>query len=207
MGITYLTHADFVILGSKTKTLGIKPPGTILVWYKIQGDPYCQQFEPIFAKLSSADNRINFAVLDVSRPDGREVVALSRSTSTPITGVPLLILYANGRPYAKFNGTRSMETIRDFITSSLRALMAPAKQVSAPAQFMPSQQGMYGSGNDHSDAVRMPDNLGPPPSMKGKIKGTISTVDSEEDHTLATPIAPGSTPHNIPWESGLVGDM
>jgi hypothetical protein len=49
----------------------------------------------------------------------------------------------------------------------------------------------------------MPD-IGPAPSLKGKIKGgAINTVDSEEDHTLATPIAPGCTPHNIPWESGL----
>lgn len=215
MSIKFLSYADFVTIGTRQKTLGIKLQGNIFIFFKMRGCNNCAEFEPVFAQLAKTENRVACAILDVTDPSNREVVKWSRDTSTPITAVPVLILYVNGRPHAKFHGTKSIPSIQGFITKALQT------NTSAPSQsFMPSvQTNMYGGGAAPPPNYGGQQEYGPPqpqggrgktytpeignaPSLKGVIKGYAAgnNVEDDEDFRLATPDT--VIPHNCPWEGG-----
>jgi len=221
MSITFLTQDNFVILGTRTKTMGINIEGNVLVFFKMSGDGNCNQFEPVFAKLSRQDQRIGFAILDVTQ--NKNVVLWSRETSTPVVAVPMLILYVNGRPHAKFNGTKNTESIQNFITKALQAAggggAAPqqqfmpgagsVRQASAAAQ-RPPQGPSHGSGQHQAGKPWVPD-IGKAPSMKGIIKGAGrggyamgNNVEEDDEPKLMMP--DNVIPHNSPWE-GEINDL
>lgn len=214
MSIKFLSHADFVTIGTRQKTLCIRLQGNVFIFFKMRGCNNCAEFEPVFAQLSKMENRVACSVLDVTDQANREVVKWSRETSTPITAVPILILYVNGRPHAKFHGTKNIQSIQGFITKALQTNTPAATQSFMP----PAQTNMYGGAS-------YPPNYGPPqeygplppggrgktytpeignaPSLKGVIKGYSggNNVEEDEDSRLATPDT--VIPHNSPWECGL----
>lgn len=209
-----LTSRNFIVVGSRQKTLGIDLPGNVLVFFKMAGCNNCKLFEPVFADLSNQESRVEHAILDVTQ--NKEVVIWSRETSTPIQAVPVLILYINGRPHAKFNGTKNIPSVQNFITKALQSqgTSAPTQQT----QFMASPAaaaaagrggGMYGSAPSAAQANAshqqgkpwMPE-IGTAPSMKGIVKGAGAPrgfVEDEEDQHLLIPDS--VVPHNRPWEA------
>lgn len=199
--IAYLTSADFVVMGSKQKTLGINARGNVLVYFKMNRDPNCEEFDPIFSKLTYQEQRVTHAVLDVTQH--REVVQTSRDTTTPITAVPVLILYMNGRPLAKFSGNKNIPSIQGFITKALQASMQTQAQ---PSQtFMPQQAPSQSSRGGKTYA---PD-IGAAPSMKGIIKGAgrggyANGNNVEDDDEPRLMIPDNVIPHNAPWEAEMI---
>lgn len=216
MSITFLSEDNFVILGTRTKTMGINLQGNVLVFFKMTGDSNCGAFEPVFAKLSRQDPRVSYAILDVSQ--NKSVVAWSRETSTQITAVPMLILYVNGRPHAKFNGTKNTESIQNFITKALQATggaAAPQQQFMAAPSNYPGAGGVRQSASAKSAAPQAgrgakmytPD-IGKAPSMKGIIKGgggggyaMGNNVEDDDEPRLMMP--DNVVPHNAPWEAEI----
>lgn len=213
MSIKFLSYADFVTIGTRQKTLGIKLQGNVFIFFKMKGCGSCAEFEPIFAQLSKMENRVLCAILDITDAQNREVVKWSRETSTPISAVPVLILYVNGRPHAKFLGTRSIPSIQSFITKALQTNPSAGSQSFMP----PAQTNMYG-GYGGAPGYGNQQDYGPPqagrgktyapeigstPSLKGVIKGFTggNNVEDDEDSRLATPDT--VIPHNCPWEGGL----
>jgi hypothetical protein len=196
--IVFLTPADFTVIGNRNKTLAITVKGNVLVLYK-QNDELSRQFEPVFTKLANVENRVTFAVLDVSSQGGREIVGISRSTTTPIQGTPTLILYLNGRPHTRFNGSRTIESIRNFISDSFQ--QATAAQPAPQQQFMsapaPAQQNMYGGGTQRGQVLAPTVDQ---PSLRGKLKNThLPMVEDEEEPRLNVP--DDVIPYNVPWEA------
>jgi len=57
-----------------------------------------------------------FAMCNVSLC--KDVVQASRNTIAPITYVPLMLFYYNGKPYARYDGPRDEESIRRFIVQA-----------------------------------------------------------------------------------------
>jgi thiol-disulfide isomerase/thioredoxin len=202
-----LNSENFLLLGTRTKTLGINIPGNVLVFFKMSSCPNCAAFEPIFVNLSHQENRVTHAVIDVGQY--RDVAMTSKNTSTPITAVPCLILYIDGRPHSKIAGGKNVAAVRDFITKSLQAKPKAAQQ-----QFMPSQN--YGGANS---AVKMQPGgggktnksylpeLGMAPSMKGIIKGGRggyaggNNADDDDEPVLQIP--EDIVPYNVPWYRDL----
>ncbi len=209
MSIPFLSSENFVVMGRQNKVLGINVPGNVLVFFKIQGDPNCTDFEPVFVQLSHKEDRVTYATLDVKQ--NREVIKSSRETTTAIETVPLLILYINGRPHAKFSGTKNVPSIRNFITKALQTNMS---NTSAPRQqFMSGNAGGVptggGRGIQTSAKSYIPD-IGTAPSMKGVIKGAgksggstgyISGMNVEEEEEPRLLIPDSVIPHNTPWEA------
>jgi thiol-disulfide isomerase/thioredoxin len=195
-----LNSDNFVVLGTRTKTLGITVPGNVLVFFKMSTCPNCAAFEPIFVNLSHQENRVTHAVIDVGQH--RDVAMASKNTSTQITAVPCLVLYIDGRPHSRIAGSKNVAAVRDFITKSLQAKPKASQQ-----QFMPSQSNGAGAG-----AVKMktqpggksyvPD-IGMAPSMKGIIKGARggfsggNNVDEDDEPRLQIP--DDIIPYNQPW--------
>jgi len=204
-----------VVIGTRQKTLGINLQGNVFVFFKMQGCDNCAQFEPIFAQLSKMEGRVNCAILDITK--NRDVVVWSRDTNTAITAVPVLILYINGRPHAKFNGTKNIPSIQTFITKALQTNPAG----SSSQQFMPQsshsphpphppqgQSNMYGGGygpaqhqyGQQDGKFHMPE-IGAAPSMKGVIKGYVSGNNVEDDDEARLLVPDTVIPHNTPWEA------
>jgi hypothetical protein len=205
-GINFLSAENFVVMGAKQKTLGINVPGNVLVFFKMRGCNNCAEFEPVFSTLARKEKRVTHAVLDVS--SNRDVVISSRETNTPITAVPVLILYVNGRPHAKFNGTKNIPSIQSFITTALKAQRPSAPQ---QQQFMPSQtERTGGKVRQEAEGKTWVPDIGAAPSMKGIIKGAGGrsgyaqgmNVDEDDEYRLAIPDT--VIPHNAPWEAEFI---
>lgn len=163
-----------------------------MVFFKITGDENCLTFDPVFAKFSTTDPSIVCAVLDVK--NNPEVTKNARNSSTPITGVPTLLLYINGNPHAKYGGSRNLQSIQAFVNKALESTRPPA------------QTNIYGGPGAPSDPrfSNMPD-IGKAPSMKRVLKADPRSnpnfVDEDRDEKLMVPDS--VTPWNVPWETEL----
>jgi thiol-disulfide isomerase/thioredoxin len=213
--ILVLGGQNFAVIGRERKVLGTNVNGTVLVLFKITGDPNCSSFEPIFAKLATKEKRVTFAVLDIQQH--RNIVNASHQTITPITGVPLLILYINGTPKAKYNGARTEQGINTFLNKALTDLSStpappPQQQFMTHTPSSASQQfhtqpekhtNMYG-GSGQQNKIYEPkfDNV---PSMKNVIRGGggYSRVNQNpggaDDDGEKMLMPDGIIPHNKPW--------
>jgi len=132
-----------MIMGRQQKNLHINLPGNVFVFFKMTTCNECPKFIPIFEQLAAKDRRVNYAIVNVE--EYRDIVVMSRQSTTPIHSVPTLILYASGRPHAKFTGNKNFQSLQKFISDALASIpQNPQSQ-----QFMPhpqTQQNMYGGG-------------------------------------------------------------
>ena len=210
--IAFLASHNFVVIGTRQKTLGINLQGNVFVFFRMHGCDSCAQFEPIFAKLSEIEKRVTCAILDVTQC--RDVVMWSRDTSTPITAVPVLILYINGRPHAKFNGTKNISSIQAFITKALQSNpSASTQQPFMPNQQVPqpSQHNIYGGnytpprggGGSYQQGKSYMPEIGTAPSMKGIIKGYAADNNVEDDDDSKLMVPDTVIPYNAPWEAEI----
>ena len=196
--IQVLSSGNFIVSGRQRKTMGLNMGGVVLVYFKSTGSQPCANFEPIFHQLASKDGRIMCAICDVAQY--KDIIQMSRDTTTPIQTVPLLILYINGRPHAKFTGQKTLESVQKFISDALaNNSQAPPQTMSSvhPPQFVAdrrapqyppvqsssapyagggSQQNMYGGYNNPPPQAQpakgkiWEPEIGHAPSMKNVLK-------------------------------------
>ena len=112
MGVQYLTQDNFSLQDGGQKMV-CDAEGIVLVMFKTENCSHCKQFFPIFTRISHRETRIVFACLNVE--NNRNIVQMSRGTKKPISAVPYFILYVNGKPYAKYKGARTEESLNGFI--------------------------------------------------------------------------------------------
>jgi len=72
---------------------------------------------PVFSALPQSIPGCQFAVLNISMYPG--VAHKAQQTIAPITHVPFIILYVNGRPFMKYNGKKTYEDISNFVNEVL----------------------------------------------------------------------------------------
>lgn len=139
-----LTSQNFSVApGRNGKILKISIPGNTLLFIKTNNCPGCQELEPVFISLASTDRRVNYAIINVD--DYRDVVISARDTTTPIQSVPMLLLYCNQYPKAKFTGAKNVPSLQSFLTKALQPTPStgPVSQTAAMNalsnhQFMPT---------------------------------------------------------------------
>ena len=113
-GLLFLTSDDFQLLrGSKGNIMGTTIPGFSLILFYSTQCSHCQKFIPVFKKLPGAVSGCQFGMINVST--NKQCVVLSRNTITPITYVPYIILYINGRPFMKYQGPYDINEIQKFV--------------------------------------------------------------------------------------------
>jgi hypothetical protein len=209
MSVVTLSHQNFSVVGTHQKTLCTNLRNVALIFFKMDGCDNCAQFSPIFFKLAKTDNRVSYAILNITQ--NKDVVIWSRQTSTPINTVPTLILYINGKPHARFNGTKNIPSLQSFITQALATPSgaAPMPAAAPQQQFMaaPPPQNIYGGQPPQNKQMYMPD-IGPSPSMKNMIKGGTGVypggagyVEAEDENLLLAPDT--VVPWNKPWETEM----
>ena len=113
-GLLFLTYKDFNIQqGNTGKFLINNIPGfSFILFYSTQCS-HCKRLIPLFKQLPSAVNGCKFGMINVSK--NKQIVNMSKNTVAPITYVPYLILYINGRPFMRYDGPHKMNEVRRFI--------------------------------------------------------------------------------------------
>ncbi len=113
MGVQNLSESNFSLSDGR---MMCNVDGICLVMFKSNGCKFSSQFFPIFTKLSR-DSRLTWASVNI---DGnRRIIKMALNTKTPINSVPVIIMYVNGRPYAKFNGDRTSDKLSSFVDNIL----------------------------------------------------------------------------------------
>lgn len=88
-----LTSKDFTIIDGELSLVNTR--GFTLVFFTAPQCTYCDEFKPYFEYVSRIVRGCNFYFCDMSEERQLEQTALY--TKTPITYVPLVLLFANGK--------------------------------------------------------------------------------------------------------------
>ena len=113
-GLLFLTSEDFSIQrGVKGPILCNSIRGfSLILFYSTQCE-YCQNLIPIFKQLPGSVGGCQFGMINVSH--NKQCVMLSRETIAPITEVPYVIMYVNGKPYIRYKGPHDIKEIGRFV--------------------------------------------------------------------------------------------
>jgi len=128
-----LTYKDFFIAdGTRGKILCTKVKGICLVMFFSPACDYCKHFLPSFDKLSKTLNGCMFAIMNVNQ--NKPIIGMSKNTIIPITYVPYILLYVDGKPFMRYDGPKDENEIKRFIFEitrkfSIQNKFASQKQV------------------------------------------------------------------------------
>lgn len=113
-GLLFLSADDFVLQkGTKGTILCTAIPGFSLILFYSTQCPHCQKLIPVFKKLPGSIGGCQFGMINVST--NKNVIKLSKDTIAPVTYVPYLVLYVNGRPFMKYNGPLAEAELKRFV--------------------------------------------------------------------------------------------
>lgn len=130
-GLLFLTSEDFEVnKGTKGNILCNSIQGfSLILFYSTQCE-HCQNLIPIFKQLPGSIGGCQFGMINVSH--NKKCIILSRDTISPITVVPYIILYMNGRPYMRYQGPHDKNEIIKFIVEVSKNLQAKQHFVNDP---------------------------------------------------------------------------
>ena len=142
-GLFYLNESDFMIKeGPKGNSLCVGIDGYSLILFYSTKCEHCQSLIPIFKKLPSSVGGCTFAMVNVSQ--NRGVINKAKTTRSPITYVPLIILHINGEPFMRYDGPHEFSKLKRFVIeiaqkvsknkgSNTSTMQQVAPEVSIPA--------------------------------------------------------------------------
>ncbi len=121
--LIFLGERDFSVQqGKKGSILCNNLSGVSLVLFFSKQCAHCGAVFPIFKELSQTVGGCQFALLNISTHFN--VAKMSRSTISPITHVPFIVLYVNGRPFMKYNGPKTYTDISSFVKEVLSRIQS-----------------------------------------------------------------------------------
>lgn len=113
-GLLFLTTEDFnVQRGTKGNIMCHGIPGFSLILFYSTHCVHCQGLIPIFKNLPGTIGGCQFGMINIS--NNRACVEMSKQSITPITYVPYIVLYINGKPFMVYKGPYNAEEIRRFV--------------------------------------------------------------------------------------------
>lgn len=126
-GLLFLNSQDFQLNQGKNGTLlTTKIPGLSLLLFCSPRCPHSNNLLPIFKKLPTLINGCNFGIINVSK--NRQLVQMSQQSITPITYVPYILLFVNGKPYMVYNGPHTEQNITEFVVEVANKLPKQSKE-------------------------------------------------------------------------------
>jgi thioredoxin-like negative regulator of GroEL len=179
MSIVALATNNFRVQG---KTLAVNFGEPMLILFKMDSCPACTGFEPVFVQLAKEERRVAYGVVNISSDS--QVAKMSRNTTTPVSSVPFLLLYKDGRPIAKFTGKRNIPSIKSFIEKALKSVP-------------PSQQS-FAQPRSQEKIVDNFRNRGQP---TGQAPSKYMHLGVEEEDEMRMLAPDQVTPYNAPWEA------
>jgi|SRR5271154_7006507 len=192
--VKMLSVNNFSLVGTKKKALAVDIERPTLVWFKLPPEkcPRCAEFQNVWGQLVRLENRVVFGMCDLDG-NNRNIVQMSKDTSTPLTGVPKLIFYFGGLPYAIFQGQRNLQSIQAFIGQAI-------SKAQEQTQTVP-QNNIYGGQSKPSQRTYQPD-LPPKLPRQARTIGSggynlLGGAEDSEENVLLVPTV--FNPFNKPW--------
>src|SRR3990167_9053532 len=104
MVLISLTSENFYVTPNNTggRVLATNQQGVCVVLFYTQTCEYSRVFFPKFCGMANTMQDVTFCVVDLTNQQNSNIIPMSQSTSTPFKSVPIIILYVNGVPYAKY---------------------------------------------------------------------------------------------------------
>jgi hypothetical protein len=113
-GLLFLSSDDFsVVKGNKGNILCHSIPGFSLILFYSTQCVHCQNLIPLFKKLPGTIGGCQFGMINVS--SNKQCVQMSKDTISPISYVPYIVLYIQGKPFMRYNGPHDAEEIKRFV--------------------------------------------------------------------------------------------
>lgn len=154
-GLLFLTSEDFSVQrGSKGNILCHQIPGFSLILFYSTHCEHCHDLIPMFKKMPGTIGGCQFGMVNVGT--NRTCVEQSQKTIAPITYVPYIVLYINGKPFMVYKGPYNEEEIRRFILDVANNVQK--KQQFSQGQNRPKPRQNVGqqSGNIASNTPQQP---------------------------------------------------
>ena len=124
--LLFLTADDFnVQKGQKGDILCNNLKGYCVVLFYSTQCVHCHSLIPVFKQLPGTIANCQFAMINVSMQ--KNVVMMSRNTVAPITYVPYIMFYVNGKPFIKYSGPYDANEIKRFIIEVSKNLQSKQK--------------------------------------------------------------------------------
>lgn len=113
-GLLFLSSEDFSIVnGTKGTIMVTNIPGFSLILFYSTQCRHCQELIPVFKTLPGTIGGCQFGMINVSQ--NKTCISMSKDTIAPVTVVPYLVLYINGKPYMRYQGPHDAKEIARFI--------------------------------------------------------------------------------------------
>jgi thiol-disulfide isomerase/thioredoxin len=124
--LLFLQADDFIVQqGQKGDILCHTIKGFSVVLFYSTQCVHCHALIPIFKQLPGTIANCQFAMINVSMQ--KNVIKMSQRTVSPITVVPYIVFYVNGKPFIRYNGPKNSTDIRKFIVDVSRNLQNKQK--------------------------------------------------------------------------------
>lgn len=124
--LLFLSDGDFFIgRGTKGDILCTNIPSYSLILFYANNCPHCKALDPVFRKLPGTIQGCQFGMVNVN--NSPTTIQMSKKTIAPITYVPMIILYVNGRPFMVYRGPHDIENLRRFIVEVAQKLQTKQK--------------------------------------------------------------------------------
>ena len=122
-GLLFLAKDDFKqISGNRGTLMCTEISGFSLILFYSTQCTFCQNMMPIFKTLPGSISGCQFGMINVSK--NKDIVRLSKETIAPITYVPYVILYHNGKPYMRYDGPADLKAIQEFIVEVANSIQS-----------------------------------------------------------------------------------
>ena len=179
-GILYLNADDFIVKkGEKGELLCLnyEVQGLSLVLFYSNECQHCNKLLVKYKQLPYNINGCQFTMININKMDNRKVVQLSNKTIVPITYVPDIILYVDGIPYMRYDGSHDIENIKNFIIEIYRELQK--------TQFMDTKRNSQTQKSSSTSQVKRTNSI---PRTTSNEKKTTNSIPA---YTIGKPKCTG----------------
>ena len=143
-GLLFLSKEDFKQHeGNRGILMGTEIQGFSLILFYSTQCTFCQNMIPVLKTLPGSISGCQFGMINVSK--NKDIVRMSKDTIAPITYVPYIILYHNGRPYMRYDGPAELSAIQEFIVEVANSIQSrqsftneSAKKEQQKEKFIPA---------------------------------------------------------------------
>ena len=128
-GLLFLSSEDFTVArGTKGNILCNSIQGFSLILFYSTQCPHCQQLIPMFKKLPGTIGGCQFGMINIST--NKQCVRISKETIAPISYVPYIVLYINGKPFIRYEGDKNLQSLAEFVSEFITRLKSQSNFIS-----------------------------------------------------------------------------
>lgn len=120
---------------------------SLILFYSTQCE-YCKDLLPIFKQLPGVVGGCQFGMINVSH--NKKCVMMSKNTIAPISEVPYIILYVNGKPYMRYKGPHDGREISRFIVEVAKKVQSDGEHTNNTQSSTSNRQEQKGVENTKS---------------------------------------------------------